>query len=115
MALSVSNTSSRLQALSLGNAKAAVVNVTFDASYATGGESLVPSDVGLAEFYAVIPLPDANAEPGRVVQYDYTAEALVVFEQTDPADVGGANVPLVEVAATTDLSSLVVRVLAIGA
>lgn len=116
MALTIANTHSQFPVVPVGNgAIAKVQTVTFDSSYATGGESLTPSNVGMSEFLAVIPLPDANALEGHVVQYDYTAQKLMVFRQTDPADAGGADVALVEVANAVDLSTLVVRVVCLGA
>jgi hypothetical protein len=114
VALTVTNTHQQLQALSVGNVRGRLVTVTFDASYAAGGESFTPADVGLSEFYCVIPSVDANANLPYVVQYDYTAQKLQVFGVEQDADASTTE-PLDEENAAADLSSLVVRVFCLGA
>lgn len=109
MALTISNVDSRSDDV-WGRHKVRIVSVTFDSSYATGGESLTPNNVGLAQFDIVIPSVDANAEGGHVVQYDYTAQTLMVFVEESTA----AGGPLLEAASATDLDGLVVRVLCVG-
>jgi len=113
MPLTVINTSPQSEDV-WGRLRVRVATLTFDSSYDAGGESFVPSDVGLASFLAVVPLPDSNALGGNVVLYDYTARKLRVYRQRDPAAAGGADIPLTEVTAAVNLSTLVVRVLAIG-
>lgn len=109
MALTVANRDARAADV-FGRHKVVFSKVTFDSSYPTGGESFVPADVGLAEFDIVLVSPDSNAAGGHVVQYDYTAKKFKVFVEEAVA----AGGPLLEIANATDLSTLVIRVLAIG-
>lgn len=108
MALTVQNVNARADD-TFGRHRVKIVKVTFDNSYASGGESFTPADVGMAAFDLVLVSVDANALGGYVVQYDYTAQKLRVFEE-EAAAAGG---PLLEEGAV-DLSTLVVRVLCIG-
>jgi hypothetical protein len=108
MALTVANVDSFSDDV-FGRHKVRIVEVTFDSSYASGGESLTPSDVGLSDISIVLISPDANALEGYVVAYDYTAEKLMVFEEEAVA----AGGPLVEEGAV-NLSTLVVRLLILG-
>lgn len=107
MALTIANTHPQAQALSFGGLNGRLVTVTFDSSYASGGESLTPSDVGMSEFLAVIPLPDANALEGNIPVYDYTAQKLMVLGS-------GTTGAVLDEAGADDLSTLVVRVLCLG-
>jgi hypothetical protein len=111
MALTVAQTTPQ-SADVWGRQRVRVVTVTFDASYPTGGESFTPANVGLSAFSVVIPSINAGvaAHAGRVVQFDYTNNKLMVFVEEAVA----AGGPLLEVADTTDLSTLVLRVLCIG-
>ena len=76
-----------------GSQRKATADITFDASYATGGEELLPGAFGFSTIQKV------NAEPvgGRSFPYDYTNKKLQAF--------GGTT----EVVAATDLSAVVVR------
>lgn len=94
-----------------GRSRVRVVDVTFDSSYDTGGESFTPSNVGLHEIDAVIVTGDTG---GYVIEYDRANQKLVAYQQTDPAAIGGADIPLTEVAAATDLSAVTVTAIAIG-
>lgn len=96
-----------------GRQRSTIVNVTFDSSYATGGESFTPANVGLSEFHFVSVSPDANALPGYVVQYNYTAQKLVVLGVEQDADASTTD-QLDEEDSAVDLSTLVVRVLCVG-
>lgn len=88
--------------------------VTFDSSYDAGGEAFAPSDVGLSEFLTVLVSVDAGSTtPGYVVQYDYTAETLVVFGVEQDADAATTD-ELDEEDAAVDLTGLTVRVTCIG-
>jgi hypothetical protein len=95
--------------------QAALVRVTFDSSYPTGGESFDPKElVGFtpaAVFLSPRYASGATGSGGYVFQYDYTNKKILVFEQTDPAAAGGADVALVEVDNTQDLSATVLDVL----
>lgn len=96
-----------------GRHRIRIETVTFDASYPTGGESFTPAMVGMSEFALVVPSVDANSLKGEVVQYDYTAQKLVVLGVEQDAD-GTDTEALDEEDSTTDLSTLVVRVLIVG-
>lgn len=109
MALTVQDVDSRAHDV-FGRHKIKLVNVTFDSSYDTGGESLTPAMVGMAKFDIVLVSPDANALPGHVVQYNYTTQKLMVFVEEAVA----AGGPLLEIAAASNLSTLVARVICIG-
>lgn len=85
-----------------GNMNRVVGTLAFDASYPTGGESLTAANVGLASAYPIKVQPYG----GYVFDYDATNSKVRAYRQTDPADTGGADVALVEVADTTDLSAL---------
>jgi hypothetical protein len=91
----------------VGDLKLVILDVTFDAAYASGGESLTSTDLGVSPLFLI-----AEPTDGYVFEYDKVNETLIAYEQTDPADTGGANVPLVEAAG--DLATVVVRTMAIG-
>lgn len=84
----------------VGPLRVRVHDVDFDDSYPTGGEALTAADLGVNEVYAVIP----ESKAGYVAHYDRANEKLLVYQSVDPADAGGADTPLVEVADTTDLN-----------
>lgn len=103
-------TISRNRPANLGNLRARVATVTFDAAYLAGGELLAPRDVGLSDIALVLVQPDgASTGAGYVVRYDYTAGSLRVFNEEAVA----AGGPLLEVGAI-DLSGLTVRLLILG-
>ena len=116
-----------------GNLRYAYVRVAFDSSYPTGGESFVPSDVGMREFVDVKIHPTS----GFVFEYDYTNEKILVYTQgvahgsagsvtlddypvtAGPGATSGASIsreasatsplrmgPLKEIASTDDLSTV---------
>ena len=91
-----------------GHLKAFAYDVTFDASYPTGGEELTPATVGLEEIIMVIP---EMADTGHIVWYDRANSKLEAWYSDHSESADG---PLVEVANTTDLSTVDVRVLIIG-
>lgn len=84
MALTVSNVDSFSQDV-WGRHRIAVVEVTFDSSYPTGGESFTPADAGMAEFTFVQVSPDADSTAGYVVQYDYVAQKLRSDSRSKPS------------------------------
>lgn len=62
----------------MGDVRYKVLSVDFDSSYPTGGESLVPADVGWNQFFFV----EAHArDNGLVYLYDYANETLEAYEQ----------------------------------
>lgn len=96
-----------LQRVKLGNARMNICTVTFDDSYATGGEAATPEQMGLTVINAVIALPSG----GYICEYDEENEKLLVYYANND---GSADGPLVEVADKTNLSEVTVKVLAIG-
>lgn len=84
----------------VGNRREVVVDVTLDNSYPTGGYALTPATLGvdLALDY-IFALPTTT---GHVFAYDYANKKLMAFS-------GGS-----QVANATDLSAVVVRVVAQG-
>jgi|TARA_B100001964_G_scaffold238822_1_gene305020 hypothetical protein len=88
-----------------GNMKFRIVKITFDSSYASGGEALTATTLGFGTVALVI----AQAEDsGYVAQYDYTNSKLALYEA------GADSAALDEVTATTDVSAVVVRCLVMG-
>lgn len=96
MALTASLTTS-----SVGNQKGRFGTITFDASYPTGGEAITPATFGLTFLNHLVITDNAGAD---VVAWDRTNAKLVAYVRTTG----------VEVADTTDLSALVISVLALG-
>lgn len=84
-----------------GNKKVAIAKITFDSSYPTGGEALNPSDLGLAFVDALF----TDGAMGYGVKYDIANKKLMAYGSTAGT----------QVTDTTNLSALVVYVLAIGA
>jgi hypothetical protein len=78
---------------------------TFDDSYPSGGEAFTADDARLDDIKFVIFAPAG----GYVFEFDYENDKIKAFQSVDPADSGGDDTPLVEVAATTDLSSVTTR------
>ena len=95
-----------------GNRKFVTANVTFDSSYATGGEAISASSLGLTrlDFMWVSP------SDGYVAQWDgsLTTPKIKLFG-TNKDVVGVTTGPLTEVASAVDVSSVVVQVFAFGA
>lgn len=106
MALTVVNADSQSQDV-WGRQRVNIVNVTFDESYATGGESFAPAMVGMAEITFVSFSPLAS---GYVVRWDRAAAKAMVFGEEAVA----AGGPLLEVAGTTDLSGLTAVAFVVG-
>ena len=88
-----------------GNNKYVIKTATFDSSYATGVETLRATTLGLESIH-FIALSMENS--GYVAQYDYTNSKIVLYEA------GADGAILDEVANTTNVSAVVVRVLAFG-
>ena len=88
-----------------GNNKYVIKRIQFDSSYATGGEALTATTLGLESLHIIM----CEAEDsGYVAQYDYSGEKLAIYEA------GADAAALDEVGNTTDLSALYVRILAFG-
>tara|TARA_R110000824_G_scaffold15892_1_gene66613 strand:+ start:7290 stop:7613 length:324 start_codon:yes stop_codon:yes gene_type:complete len=88
-----------------GNNKYVIKTATFDSSYATGGEALTAATLGLESIHIVL-LSMENS--GYVAQYDYTNSKIALYEA------GADGAILDEVANTTDVSAVAVRVLVFG-
>ena len=115
----------------VGNKRLVVTEVTFDASYATGGEAFTPANVGLNVFDAVL----VEQPSGYFVQFDRANNKLIVrspqaaiaahshtentaatYTQNATTVTGGAITAAAgaEVVAATDLSTLKAVVVTIG-
>lgn len=88
-----------------------VGEITFDSSYATGGEELKKADFGFAQGTSFVFINPVTAGAAFSFGYDYANEKLVAY-WGDNANAAAAR--FVEVAAATDLSAIKVRVMAMG-
>jgi hypothetical protein len=86
------------QVLSLGSAKGVISTITFDSSYPTGGEDLLAADLGLSQVHGLVPMIGS----GYNFQFNQSTGKLLAFNGTS------------QIANSTNLSTLVVDVLAIG-
>ena len=93
MALTVAQTLSTV----VGNQKMTVSDVTFDASYPTGGEALIAADLGLTTIDTAL----VFATEGYTAEW--ASDLLVVY-----------SAAATEVVDATDLNTLTVKVLAFG-
>ena len=96
-----------------GNKRVKVKDITFDSAYPTGGESLVPDDVGLTVIDAALPCGPAQVADGTTavpVKFDGSDNTLKAYHA--PAD--AADAVLDEAANDEDLSGYSVRVVFIG-
>lgn len=107
MALTLSRSYQR-ESVGLDQFRVNIIDVTFDSSYPTGGEALTPEDCGMQSIEAVLP---QLGDTGYVVLYDRTNEKLLAYMGDNN---NASDGPLIEVANTTDLSTLDVRILVIG-
>lgn len=88
-----------IKRVALPAGKAVVADVTFDATYPAGGESLTAADLGFTSLEALL----ASESTGtHMVVYDYTNSKLRLFDTPGTEEV------------TADQSSTVVRVFAVG-
>jgi hypothetical protein len=89
---------------SIGSKRSTVGTITFDSSYVTGGEELLPPAVGLGVIEA---LQLNQGEDGLVAKWDRANQKVQLFEQ----DAGGA---LAEVGSGSNQSAVVVDFQAVG-
>jgi hypothetical protein len=83
-----------------------IVDVTFDSSYSAGGESILPSEVGLKKIYgAVILGVKDTTSAGYHIVWDYDSNKLIAM--IGDSD-GVADGPFVE--ASGNLTTVTVRV-----
>lgn len=94
-----------------GDQKVSIADVTFSSSYSTGGEAIDLGAVGLSAVnFAWVP-PTA----GYLIEYQYASNKLLVRTPTNAADGDAADAaPADEVASTTDLDAVTVRVMLFG-
>lgn len=88
-----------------GDHRVTCANVTLDSSYPTGGESVTPAQLGLeAVDYAIVNVKSVGGTVNVAnASYDAATSKIKVHDET-PA----------EVANTSDLSTLVVQIVAFG-
>jgi len=89
-----------------GNNKYVIKRIQFDSSYASGGESLTATQLGLESIHMIIIEVE---DSGFVGQYDYTNSKVALYSAGADAEDG-----LDEVANTTNVSAVYARVLAFG-
>ena len=85
-----------------------VIDVTFDSSYPTGGETLDFTTLGFDTVLAVIPAGKTTG--GYEFAYDYGNSKIIAYWVDTSVD-GAA---MAQVANTTDLSAVVARFVVIG-
>lgn len=90
----------------MGDQKVVYGTVTFDSSYATGGEALDETQIGLHRLDFI---NFNQGEDGYVVHWDKANEKLMLFES------GTASAGLDEQDSTNDMSAVVVEFQAFGA
>lgn len=90
--------------LNLGSVSGVILKVTFDSSYASGGETINPVDIGLGQ---ILMLNIIQGEDGYIFEWDSTNSKILVRESA------ATNIPLPEIGAD-NLSAVVVEIFAIG-
>ena len=106
MALTITTPSNAMDVAGVpGNNKYVIKRIQFDSSYATGGESLTATQLGFESIHIII---CETEDSGYVAQYDYSGEKLALYEA------GADAAALDEVADTTNVSAVYVRILAFG-
>jgi hypothetical protein len=98
--------------VAFANKRMRVFDVTFDASYPTGGEPLTAANVGLKKIEQAIPHGSARNTAGTLsvkVAYDYTTQKLFAYETA-----GTVSTPDAEVGSTESLATYTVRMTFIG-
>ena len=118
MALSISTSSSGAEFPKgvPGNLQYRIVEVTFDSSYATGGESLTADDIGLdkIEFVSIGNVEDASGtDVAFFALYDYSNSKIKVYNG-DASNTSTDLTSTIEVANAADLSNVSVRIMVYG-
>lgn len=109
MALTVALTGDWMQ--SMGNKRAVQGTITFDSSYLTGGEALVPSDIGLGVIDTIQFNParhEADDTAMLIARYDYTNETVLLFEAE------AVDLPFAEIGSGDDVALTTVNFWAVG-
>jgi hypothetical protein len=87
-----------------------IVDVTLDNSYPAGGYPLTPQQLGFGLNGQIVSvMAPASKTGGWETDWDYTNSKLQVFDSS-----GAANAAMHEVAAATNLTGVVVRLLCRG-
>lgn len=84
--------------------------ITFDSSYATGGEAVTAASMELTSIDDL----RVDSSAGYVFEWDKTNAKIKAYRQKDPAAAGGADIALPEVANAIDLSLVIPRFRAEG-
>ncbi len=95
-----------------GDVKAAIVEVTLDTSYPTGGEAI--DFVAVLDWYSVIIVLPVTSSGGIVPNWDASGALMMAFYDTNPAAGGGANTEFVQATSTDNLSAQTITCLVIG-
>lgn len=95
MALSIT----KIAKTTTGSTEVVVADITFDSSYATGGEALTASDLGLKAKAIDHLVATQKGVASRIAEYDYANEKLKLFTAIST-----------EAANASDQSAVVVRV-----
>lgn len=96
----------------IGDRKAVVFSITPDSAWLEAGESLTTADFGFLNRTDLVLI---EPKGGYTFAYDRTNQKVLAYQQVDPADTGGADVPLAAVADDVDISGVgAVRGIAIG-
>lgn len=89
MALTISN----LEYVSLNNKRLRTGKITFDSSYPTGGEALLPNAIGLDVIDSITFSGGVNATPAAVIlDYDYTNQKVRAFWSGTSGGTAGAGI-----------------------
>lgn len=84
--------------------------ITFDSSYTTGGMSLTARNLGMFKVENL----RADPQSGYVFAYDATNKKVLAYRTKDPANAGGADIVMQEVANAVNLSAISTVVEAFG-
>ena len=126
-----------IQKYVVGDRREVIVDITLDASYPTGGEAITPADLSLNDIHWLMAAPNgglmfefdhANSKlkafyptGGAAIPAALAAPAVAVPAGATPVTSSGAQPNMTEtagiaaqVAAATDLSTIVTRVRAVG-
>ena len=99
-----------------GNLQYRIVEVTFDSSYVTGGESFTASDLGWykIEFVVIGNVEDTSGtDYAYFALYDYSNSKIKVYN-SDASETSTDLQTTIEVANAADLSNVTVRVMVYG-
>ena len=108
-----------LRFMGTSDIKCVIGTLTFDTAYATGGESLPASSVGLEDLLFINFTPPFSGGSGAkgagfVVTYDYTNSKVVALGASAVGAVAGPFLNVSETANAQDLSAFSVRFMAYG-